>query len=76
MRLLLVLVGLAQGWRGPSPWWLASGWLMLVGMALFSFNIYARSLLGFDALRALVPWGGSAWIAACEPATGSRLLTP
>ena len=60
----VVLVGLAQGWRGPSPWWLASGWLMLVGMALFSFNIYARSLLGFDALRALVPWGGSAWIAA------------
>lgn len=60
----LVLVGLALARRGPSPWCLASGWLMLVGMVLFSFNIYARSLLGFDALRALVPWGGSAWIAA------------
>ena len=60
----LVLVGLALGWRGPSPWWLASGWLMLVGMVLFSFNLYARSLFGFDALRALVPWGGSAWILA------------
>ncbi len=60
----LILVGLALGGRGPSRWWLASGWLMALGMALFSFNIYARALLGFDAWRALVPWGGSAWIAA------------
>lgn len=60
----LVLVGLALGWRGPSRWLLASGWLMLLGMGLFSFNIYARGVLGWDALRALVPWGGSAWIAA------------
>ena len=37
---------------------------MVVGMLLFSFNIYARALLGFDSLRALVPWGGGAWIAA------------
>jgi uncharacterized membrane protein YgdD (TMEM256/DUF423 family) len=60
----LILVGLALSWRGASRWWLASGWLMALGMALFSFNIYARALLGFDALRALVPWGGSACIAA------------
>ena len=60
----LILVGLALGWRRPSRWWVASGWLMVLGMALFSFNIYARSLLGWDGLRALVPWGGSAWIAA------------
>ena len=60
----LILVGLALGWRRPSRWWVASGWLMALGMALFSFNIYARALLGFDAWRALVPWGGSAWIAA------------
>ncbi|PUE30514.1 DUF423 domain-containing protein [Limnohabitans sp. Jir72] len=60
----LILVGLALSGRGPSRWWRASGWLMVLGMALFSFNIYARALLGFDALRALVPWGGSAWIAA------------
>jgi uncharacterized membrane protein YgdD (TMEM256/DUF423 family) len=60
----LILVGLALGWRRPSRWWVASGWLMALGMALFSFNIYARALLGWDGLRVLVPWGGSAWIAA------------
>jgi uncharacterized membrane protein YgdD (TMEM256/DUF423 family) len=60
----LILVGLALDGRGTSRWWLASGWLMALGMALFSFNIYARALLGWDGLRALVPWGGSAWIAA------------
>lgn len=60
----LILVGLALGWRGASRWWAVSGWLMVLGMALFSFNIYARALLGFDALRTLVPWGGGAWIAA------------
>ena len=60
----LILVGLALGWRGASRWWVVSGWLMVLGMAFFSFNIYARALLGFDALRTLVPWGGGAWIAA------------
>jgi uncharacterized membrane protein YgdD (TMEM256/DUF423 family) len=60
----LILVGLALGWRGASPWWRASGGLMVVGLVLFSFNIYARALLGFDGLRAWVPWGGSAWILA------------
>jgi uncharacterized membrane protein YgdD (TMEM256/DUF423 family) len=60
----LVLVGMALGGRGPSRWLVASGWLMLLGMGLFSFNIYARGVLGWDVLRALVPWGGSAWIAA------------
>ena len=60
----LVLVGLALRGVPASRCWQASGWLMLVGMLLFSFNIYARALLGFDSLRALVPWGGGAWIAA------------
>jgi uncharacterized membrane protein YgdD (TMEM256/DUF423 family) len=43
---------------------LAAGGLMLVGLVLFSFNLYARYILGFDVLRALVPWGGGAWILA------------
>ncbi|WP_158272906.1 DUF423 domain-containing protein [Limnohabitans sp. T6-5] len=60
----LLLVGLACRGHAPSRWWLASGALMVVGMCLFSFNIYAHALLGFDALRALVPWGGGAWIVA------------
>ena len=60
----LLVVALAIRSGRPSRWLLAAGVLMLAGMLLFSFNIYARQLLGWDALRALVPWGGGAWIAA------------
>jgi len=62
LGLLVVSLAIKQG--RPSRWLLASGWLMLAGMLLFSMNIYARQLLGWDALRAWVPWGGGAWIAA------------
>ena len=37
---------------------------MWLGLLLFSFNLYARHVLAWDALRALVPWGGMAWILA------------
>ena len=60
----LILVGLALGWRGSSRLLLVSGWLMLAGTFMFSFNLYARSVLGFDVLRTWVPWGGTAWILA------------
>jgi uncharacterized membrane protein YgdD (TMEM256/DUF423 family) len=60
----LLFIGLALRVWGASRWLQAAGWLMLVGLALFSFNLYARHVLGWDALRALVPWGGAAWILA------------
>jgi uncharacterized membrane protein YgdD (TMEM256/DUF423 family) len=60
----LVGVALAIAWRGPCRWSLAAGGLMLAGTVLFSFNLYARAWWQFDALRALVPWGGSCWILA------------
>ena len=60
----LVLVGLASAGWGVSRWLQAAGWLMLLGLFLFSFNLYARYVLGFEALRAMVPWGGGAWILA------------
>ena len=60
----LLLTGLALQVCGASRWLQAAGWLMLVGLLLFSFNLYARHVLGWDALRALVPWGGMAWILA------------
>ncbi len=59
----LVLVGLALG-RRPSLWLVASGGLMLAGLLLFCLNIDARILWGWDAARALVPAGGSAFILA------------
>ncbi len=60
----LLVTGLTIRVWGESRWRLAAGWLMLVGLMLFSFNLYARHVLGFDALRAAVPWGGAAWILA------------
>jgi uncharacterized membrane protein YgdD (TMEM256/DUF423 family) len=60
----LLITGLAIMVCGTSRWLLAAGWLMLIGLFLFSLNVYARHLLGFDALRGLVPWGGGAWIGA------------
>lgn len=59
----LVLVGLALA-RRPSGWLVASGGLMLAGTVLFCFNIDARILWGWDAARALVPTGGSAFMLA------------
>jgi uncharacterized membrane protein YgdD (TMEM256/DUF423 family) len=60
----LLFIGLALRVWGATRWLQAAGWLMLVGLVLFSFNLYARHVLGWDALRALVPWGGAAWILA------------
>ena len=60
----LLVVGLAIWQMGASRWLVVAGTLMLTGMLLFSLNIYARQLLGWDAARALVPWGGGAWIVA------------
>ncbi len=60
----LLVVALAMLQLGPNRWLVLAGGLMLTGMLLFSLNIYARQLLGWDAARALVPWGGGAWIAA------------
>jgi uncharacterized membrane protein YgdD (TMEM256/DUF423 family) len=60
----LLFTGLALRVCGPSRWLQAAGWLMLIGLLLFSFNLYARHVWAWDALRALVPWGGAAWIFA------------
>jgi uncharacterized membrane protein YgdD (TMEM256/DUF423 family) len=60
----LLFTGLALRVCGASRWLQAAGWLMLVGLLLFSFNLYARHVFAWDALRPLVPWGGMAWILA------------
>ena len=62
--LALLFTGLALRVCGASRWLQAAGWLMLLGLLLFSFNLYARHVWAWDALRALVPWGGAAWIFA------------
>lgn len=59
----LVLVGVLMHWRA-NLWLVASGGLMLAGMVLFCLNIDARILWGWEAARAWVPAGGSAFILA------------
>lgn len=59
----LVLVGWVLA-RRASLWLAASGGLMLAGLLLFCLNIDVRILWGWDAARALVPAGGSAFILA------------
>lgn len=60
----LLLVALAVTVWGPSRWLIVAGGLMLAGVLLFSLNLYARNIWGWDTLRAAVPWGGGAWILA------------
>ena len=63
MQLLHALALLGVGvWAlvGPRNRWVCSGAaLMLLGVLLFSGLIYLRTFTGIEALRALVPWGGT-----------------
>lgn len=61
--LALVAVGLLLRGATSNRWWQAAGGLFTLGLLLFSFNLYARALWDFNALRALVPAGGSSLMA-------------
>jgi uncharacterized membrane protein YgdD (TMEM256/DUF423 family) len=41
-----------------------SGWLMLVGIALFSGSLYLLSISGISWLGAITPFGGTAFLVA------------
>ncbi len=58
----LIVVGLVAGRFGSSKCFAWAGWLMLVGILLFSGNLYLRSLAGVHALHAAIPVGGAALI--------------
>lgn len=57
----MIAVGGLMG-KTRCGWLTVAGCLMLLGTVLFCFNIQARVLWGWDLARALVPWGGSAFI--------------
>lgn len=59
----LILVGIISQFRS-SRWLTASGVLMLVGTLLFSGLLYALVLTETRILGAIVPIGGTAFIAA------------
>jgi uncharacterized membrane protein YgdD (TMEM256/DUF423 family) len=60
--LALIGVGLAMAVLGTSRWLTAAGVLMVIGLLLFSGNLYLRSLAGFHDLHAVTPFGGGAFL--------------
>lgn len=59
----LLSVGWAAGrWPGPSTQ--AAGFLMIIGIILFSGSLYLMTLTGIRWLGAITPLGGLAFIAA------------
>lgn len=59
----LVAVGLLLRGVDHNRWWQMAGLLFTLGLGLFCFNLYARALWDFQALRPLVPAGGGCFMA-------------
>jgi uncharacterized membrane protein YgdD (TMEM256/DUF423 family) len=49
--------------ESPPPSLVASGWLFIIGIAIFSGSLYALSLTDVKYLGAITPLGGAAFIA-------------
>jgi len=60
---LLVVALLLSRTESPPATLIASGWLFIIGIALFSGSLYALSLTGVKSLGAIAPLGGAAFIA-------------
>ncbi len=55
-----ILLRVDPGRRGVA----AAGWLLVVGIALFSGSLYAMALSGVRSLGMVTPFGGAALLAA------------
>ena len=62
LALLLVALLLMRA-ELPVPTLIVTGWLFIVGIAIFSGSLYALSLTGVKLLGAITPLGGAAFIA-------------
>ena len=60
---LLVVALLLSRIESPPLILLASGWLFIIGITIFSGSLYALSLSGVKSLGAIAPIGGAALIA-------------
>jgi uncharacterized membrane protein YgdD (TMEM256/DUF423 family) len=60
----LLAVGLVASQIVDSVWLKWSGWLMLLGIILFSGSLYVLSVSGLRWLGMVTPFGGVAFIAA------------
>lgn len=60
----LIALGVLLQIKPGNRWWHAAGGLFALGLVLFCFNLYARALFDFNALRSVVPAGGTCFIVA------------
>ncbi|MGJ5672579.1 MAG: DUF423 domain-containing protein [Nostochopsis sp.] len=60
---LLAVAILLLSIESPPPSLVASGWLFIIGIAIFSGSLYALSLTDIKYLGAIAPLGGTALIA-------------
>lgn len=60
----LLAVGLVASQIADSVWLKWSGWLMLLGIILFSGSLYLLGVSGLRWLGIITPFGGLAFIAA------------
>ena len=60
----LILVGIAAERFPASRWFAWAGWLMLLGIFLFSGSLYLLSLFGIHALHMAIPFGGLSFFVA------------
>ena len=63
LALLLVALLYRIYQQSAPPTLLASGWLFIIGIVLFSGSLYALSLTNVKILGAIAPLGGAALIA-------------
>ncbi|MBH8572210.1 DUF423 domain-containing protein [Nostocaceae cyanobacterium CENA369] len=61
LALLLVALLISRN-ESPQPTLIASGWLFIIGIAIFSGSLYALSLTGVKSLGAITPLGGAAFL--------------
>ncbi len=59
----LLLIGLLATQIAGGSWLRASGWLLVIGIILFSGSLYLLVLSGQRWLGAITPLGGTAFIA-------------
>ncbi len=59
---LLLTALLISRTASPQPMLVASGWLFIIGIGIFSGSLYALSVTGLNKLGAITPLGGVAFI--------------
>lgn len=60
--LALLFIGLFMDKLGPSPLVTTAGWLIFVGVILFSGSLYLMALTNVTKLGAITPLGGLSFI--------------